>query len=66
MFVVVISLSCKDHVIIIGWSRATIIDAYDGSTTAEFTIPCPPVVKAKISDFTGDGINDIVLVCSDK
>lgn len=51
---------------VIGWSQATIIDAYDGSTTAEFTVPCPPVLKAKISDFTGDGINDVVLVCSDR
>ena len=52
--------------LVVGWSRATILDGYDGSTTSTFSLPCPPVMKVKVVDFTGDGINDIIVMCADR
>ncbi len=52
--------------LIIGWNKATILDGYDGNTMVEFNIPCPPIMKALIADFTNDGINDILIVCADR
>ena len=44
----------------------TVLDARDGSTTTQFPISCPPVIKVVVEDFTDDGVNDMLLVCNNR
>ena len=52
--------------LVVGWSHATILNTLDGTTAAKFRLPCHPVLGAVVADFTGDGVNDVIVVCSDR
>ena len=38
----------------------------DGLDVTQLNIPCPPVNRPVVKDFSNDGFNDIILTCRDK
>ena len=52
--------------LLVGWSKVTILNTVDGTTAASFQLPCHPVMGAAVADFTDDGVNDIIVVCSNR
>ena len=59
----VVSPAVQTHVLVVGWERATILQSEDGGTTSEFALTCHPVQQPVVADFTGDGVNDIIITC---
>ena len=46
-----------------GWDNIAVVDLRDGYVLASHTLPCQPLTKPVLGDFTGDGWTDIVIVC---
>ena len=58
--------SLQTHVLIVGHSMASILSLADGSAAAEMVLPCPPIDRPVLADFTGDGVTDFMLICANK
>ena len=48
--------SLQTHILIAGHSMASILSLADGSEAAGIALPCPPVDRPVLADFTGDGV----------
>ena len=60
------SAAVQTHVLVVGWETATVLQSEDGGTTSEFALPCQPVQQPVVADFTGDGVNDIIISCDSR
>ena len=58
--------SLQNHILIAGHSMASILSLADGSEAAGVALPCPPVDRPVLADFTGDGVTDFMLICANK
>ena len=50
--------SLQNHILIAGHSMA--------SLAAGVALPCPPVDRPVLADFTGDGVTDFMLISANK
>ncbi|XP_065913962.1 uncharacterized protein [Dysidea avara] len=56
----------KDHILVVGWKHIAMVNSYNGFDITTTSIPCPPVNRPIVRDFTGDGVNDVILTCRNK
>ena len=56
----------QDHILVVGWTVVVLLSGEDGTVTASLWSNCQPVAPLVIADFTGDGLNDIIITCADK
>ena len=59
-------MAVKDHILVVGWSVFVLLSGDDGTVTASVWSICQPLAPLVIADFTGDGLNDIIVTCADK
>ena len=52
--------------VVVGWKHIGILNSRDGIEITTTSIPCPPVNRPVVRDFTGDGVNDVTLTCHNK
>ena len=52
--------------LVVGWKHIGILNSRDGIESTTTSVPCPPVNRPVIRDFTGDGVNDVILTCRNK
>ncbi len=55
----------QDHVLVSGWQWMVLVRGDDGSTAASLRHACQPVAPPVVADFTNDGLNDIIITCSE-
>ena len=49
-----------------GWNVLVLLSGEDGTMAASLWTNCQPVAPIVVDDFTGDGLNDLIVTCSDK
>lgn len=56
----------QDHILMSGWNVMALLSADDGSISATLFSNCQPVAPLVVTDFTGDGLNDVIVICANK
>ncbi|ELT96931.1 hypothetical protein CAPTEDRAFT_224542 [Capitella teleta] len=54
----------KSVALLLGWDTIALVDLRDGQILGEHSLPCQPIDKPVIADFTNDGQNDFIVTCS--
>ena len=62
----ILYIPAQDHILVVGWNVLVLLSGEDGTVTASVWSNCQPVAPFVIADFTGDGLNDIIVTCADK
>ena len=49
-----------------GWNANVLLSAADGHMSASLWPSCQPIAPPVVADFSGDGQNDLIIICADR